>query len=96
MRTSFFGTDSKHPDEERTFAIDWSTHIGEATIDASAWDTDTGIEAETDAFTDTRTTVRLSGGTSRTKYYVRNTITLSDGDVLVGEFAIQVEDEKVS
>lgn len=76
----------KDPDAIRDFGINWTPDIGTSTITASTWllDGDTWVGSDlvkvADSFTDTNTTVRISGGTVGTTYLVTNHIVMSDGE----------------
>jgi hypothetical protein len=81
----------KDPDDVVDFALNWATHLadlgdGSDTIDTSTWSIETansGLAIETDAFTDTTTTVWLSGGLDNYREYdVRNRIVTAGGRTL--------------
>lgn len=65
------------PDNKNLYGFDWSdwlTELGE-TIAASQWILPTGITSEAEAFSDTATTIKLSGGTAGEQYIITNRIT---------------------
>lgn len=74
----------KDPAAVLDYGIDWDDEddpwlaSGE-TITASAWTVATGITKDSDSFSDTVTTVWLSGGTAGEEYDIKNTITTSAG-----------------
>ncbi|PWJ88365.1 hypothetical protein C8D77_11187 [Mesorhizobium loti] len=77
----------KDKDAIRDFGIDWTADIGESTIAASTWllnsETWAGggdLVKVASSFTDTNTTVRISGGVEGTTYLITNHIVMSDGE----------------
>lgn len=77
----------KDPDAIRDFGMDWSLDIGVATITGSTWLLNSEAWAGggdlvkvQDSFTDTNTTVRISGGVAGTTYLITNHIVMSDGE----------------
>lgn len=71
---------SKDSDAVLDYRVDWSAWLPEAdTISASTWTADAGITIDSSSFTDTSTTVWLSGGTVTEVYNVVNHITTADG-----------------
>lgn len=79
------GWDPKDPDEVLDYELDWSTRLATGdTITASSWSIATGDEelviGET-SFTDSTTTLWLSGGTLSTTYKVLNRVTTAQGRV---------------
>jgi hypothetical protein len=72
----------KDPDAIRDFPLDYSaylTSLGEGlTIVTSTWTVPDGITEEDSSFTDTSTTIRLSGGTDGADYELLNHVALSD------------------
>jgi len=72
----------KDPDEVRDYGVTWTADIGTAVISASAWESVEG-EAVVDAnsFTDTTTTVRISGGAAGETCALLNTVTLDTGEI---------------
>lgn len=78
---------NKDPDAIRDFGNDWTADIGTATIAASTWLLDGAAWAGggdlvkvASSFTDTNTTVRISGGIVGTTYLITNHVVLSDGE----------------
>jgi hypothetical protein len=69
----------KDPDAVLDYEIDWSEWLVTDTISASTWAADTGLTVDSDSFTDTATTVWLSGGVVGTSYEVVNHITTANG-----------------
>jgi hypothetical protein len=76
----------KDPDAVRDYGNDWSADIGTATIAASTWLLDgavwtgSSLVKVASSFTDTTTTVRISGGVVGTTYLITNHIVMSDGE----------------
>jgi hypothetical protein len=76
----------KDPDAIRDFGIDWSPDIGTSTVSASTWLLDgvtwtgSSLVKVASSFTDTTTTVRISGGVEGVTYLVTNRVVLSDGE----------------
>lgn len=71
----------KDPEAKRDYGLDWALDIGATTITASVWEVVSGdIVIESDSFTDTKTAVRLTGGTVGTGCTVKNHIVLSSGE----------------
>lgn len=62
---------------DETFAINWGnwldTGAGEV-LTSSTWDVPEGITLSNDDFTDTKTTIKLSGGELGKTYRITNTI----------------------
>ena len=78
------------------YGADWAptlSRVGDETITDSAWalisgDVTVGVDAiDADA---RGTSVRISGGTANTAAVVRNTVTLSDGQVLTTDAHLKV------
>lgn len=94
----------KDPDAVLDFGVDWkaltngtgkSDWLAEGeTITASSWDVPAGITQATPApsFTDTVTTIWLSGGTVGTSYTLTNHVTTSQGREDERSFTILIED----
>lgn len=78
----------KDPDAIRDFGIDWTPDLPEAVtiesstwlLDGEAWPVDADLVKVASSFTDTNTTVRISGGVVGTSYLVTNRIVMSDGE----------------
>lgn len=71
----------KDPDAVLDYKMDWTAWLGETdVIVASSWKVDSEeIVVDSDSFTDTDTTVWLSGGLNRKKYLITNSIETDDG-----------------
>jgi hypothetical protein len=69
----------KDPQAELDYGFDWGSWLDGDTIADSIWIADSGITVESDVFTDTTTTVWLSGGTLGCAYNVTNRITTAAG-----------------
>lgn len=86
MARSVIGREQHDPNAVLDYTIDWSGYLTEGdTIADSAWSaTPTSPSALTvgaSEFTDTTATVRISGGTSGTTYYLTNRVTLASGQI---------------
>ena len=69
----------KGPDEVLDYAGDWSAWLDSDTITASTWTVPDGLTKDSDAFTDTTTTIWLSGGTLGEQYDLENCVETSAG-----------------
>jgi hypothetical protein len=76
---------NKDPDEKLDFSIDWRTEgrlpVGDI-IDASLWISPVGITVESESFSNTITTIWLSGGTIGESYDFVNRITTFAGRIM--------------
>jgi hypothetical protein len=88
-------TTSKDQNSSENFYFDWS-RITTSTnvIVSSTWTVPVGIRHEASSFTDTRTLIKLSGGTAGTTYLLMNKIRLTDGQELPGYLKIVVTKEQ--
>lgn len=68
----------KDPNAVLDYGWDWSAWLGEDTIADSMWTVPDGIVSEQEEFTNTTTTIWLSGGTIDTDYTLINHITTSN------------------
>ena len=100
-RTQFGNVAAKTAAEMLDYGFDWSAWLATsveapATINTSTWATDEGITVTDTGLVNTSQTVcRLTGGTVGKKYWVTNTVTLSDGRRAVRSFQIQVVDRQI-
>lgn len=69
----------KDPNDVLEYQVNWSTWLATDTITASTWIMPTGITKDSDTFTNTVTTIWLSGGTAGTFYELVNRITTVGG-----------------
>lgn len=72
----------KDPDDNSDYGIDWTDWLDTDTIATSVWtiETGSGLTTSSNAFTTTKTTIWLAGGTIREKQYqVTNKITTAGG-----------------
>lgn len=67
----------KDPNSTLDYSFDWSLWLGTDTIVSSTWIAESGITIvpASEAFTDTTTTVFISGGATGEKYKLTNRIT---------------------
>jgi hypothetical protein len=81
----------KDPQAVLDYKIDWSAWLEDDTISASEWSATSGITIDSDSFTDTDTTVWLSGGTVGESYDATNEITTDGGRTDDRTITIQVK-----
>lgn len=87
------GTIQKDPHSTLDYKINWSTWLEGDIIISSVWSVPTGLVDEgLSEFTDTTTTVWLSGGTAGTSYVITNTITTAAGRTEDDSFKITVKE----
>lgn len=73
---------SKDPDSVIDYGVDWSRWLRDGeTISTSTWLVEDGLTIEREAFSDTITTVVLSGGTVNTQYTITNRVVTSFGAI---------------
>jgi len=66
----------KAPDAELDYSIDWTKGLdGTESIISSTWTVPTGLTSTSEAFTNDRTAIYLSGGTVGVTYTVLNEVT---------------------
>lgn len=70
---------NKDPDEVLDYSFDWGEFLNGDTISASDWDVEDGLTVGSDSFSDTVTTVWLSGGQAGRSYTARNRIVTAQG-----------------
>nr|WP_309504265.1 arabinofuranosidase catalytic domain-containing protein [uncultured Roseovarius sp.] len=80
----------KDPRTSAKFGFDWSAYLGTDTINTSVW-TAEGVNLTDDEKDTAITSVRISDGTARTEYTVRNTITTSGGDTFSRSALLEVK-----
>jgi hypothetical protein len=76
---------NKDPDEKLDFSVDWRTEgrlpVDDA-IDSSLWIVPVGITVESESYSDTLTTIWLSGGTIGQSYDFINRVTTLSGRIM--------------
>ncbi len=73
----------KDPDEIKDYMVDWADRLTEGdTIVTSTWIVPTGIVEDSNSFTDSTTTIWLSGGTLGTNYSFVNRVVTFEGRTL--------------
>jgi hypothetical protein len=73
------------------FRIDWSSAIGDDTINASEWTLPDGLSKVQDSFTTTTATIRLSDSSTPGKTFViENKVTLTSGQIKVQSLQIKI------
>ena len=82
----------KRAGEKADFTIDWSELLGVDTIASSAWSVPAGITQTTPSpsFTNTTTTIWLSGGTAGVEYDLLNTVTTASARIFPRSLRIKV------
>ncbi len=86
----------KDKDELLDYSEDWSDELGSATISTSTWiitpttQPSLDIVTNSEAQTDTGTSVKLEGGRNRTLYTVTNRVTTSDSLTLDRSFELLI------
>lgn len=63
----------------KDYTLTWATELGNDLIIGSTWTPEVGITVVDNSFTNTTTTVRVSGGTPGVEYSVVNHITTAGG-----------------
>ena len=72
-------TFTKDPSDVLDYQGLYASWLGSDTIATSTWVLPSGLTKDSDSFTDTTTTVWLSGGTAKSDYTVVNRITTAAG-----------------
>lgn len=81
-KTGIWYAPDKDPNSVLDYSIDWSDWLGSDTIHSSTWTLPAGIIKDPvgqDSFTNTVTTIWLSGGTAGTTYTILNRIVTHGG-----------------
>jgi hypothetical protein len=85
VRLVTLGSRTKDPADARTYSIDWSPWLAGLptadTIASSVWSLPAGVTLVAQANTTTKTSVRVSGGTTGTNYSISNTVTTTNGEI---------------
>ena len=87
---------NKDPNANLDYEIDWQTPtkpylaVGETIVDSSWTVSPVGLTMGADLFTNTTTTIWLSGGTVDTRYTVSNKITTSTGRIDERSFYVYI------
>ncbi len=77
----------KDPDEVLDYGIDWNGPAAEGgpwlesgdVLESSTWTADDGITIQSSSFSDTQTTVWVSGGTAGEQYELENDVVTAGG-----------------
>lgn len=87
----FNAVDSLDPSETKRYFMDWTHYIAPATVSGSTWAA-TGITTSNPVIDASGlvTAIFLTGGVVGTDYDVKNTITTSTGETLVGTGTVKV------
>ena len=83
----------KAPGEKLDYSINWLAWLNGDTISSPAWTCDLGITVVDQSYDTTSTTLWLSGGTVRTSYNCKNTVTTSGSRIGVRSITINVQDK---
>lgn len=82
----------KDPQSVLDYGFDWSDWLDtDDVVSTSTWTVPAGITEDSDAKTDTTTTIWLSGGTVGSKYRITNRIVTDDGRTEDRSFYVKVE-----
>lgn len=73
--TTTFTVFQKDPDAQLDYIIDWSSWLNGDSIVLSSWIVPSGITLVDESFTNSNSTIWLSGGTIGQRYRVTNRIT---------------------
>jgi hypothetical protein len=86
----------KDPDSILDYQIDWTPVMENNnpvdTISTSSWAQDGGVTIDSDSFTDTKTTVWVSGGTLGEYVNLTNTIVTAGPRTLVRTIKLSIKD----
>lgn len=83
----------KDPDATLDYVIDWEEWLPDGDIvTASEWSVPDGITAAAHAYTDTTSTVWLSGGVVGETYFVENRITTDAGRITDRTFRLKIKE----
>ena len=84
----------KDPDATLDYQFDWGPWLVSDTIATSTWISDSGltIVPASDSFTDTTTTVFVSGGAAGEKYTLKNHITTAGSRIDDRSILIQIRE----
>jgi len=85
----------KAPNDNYSYSVDWSNELGVDTINGSTWTLESGITNDGDSYTDSVSTIDLSGGTLGKAYEMTNNITTAGGDIYEKKLYIKVQDQLV-
>ena len=84
----------KDPVEVLDYQLDWSARLSGDTITTSNWTVSpTGVTLADDTYTDTASTVWLSGGALGDSYKLRNVITTAAGRTMVETISITLQEQ---
>lgn len=83
---------TKDPRSMEDFSIDWSRSAASNAIVTSEWSVSpSGLTVVTSSNTTTTALVRLQAGTEFSSYTVTNTVTLTDGQIKVKSFIVDIQ-----
>jgi hypothetical protein len=82
---------AKDPSDVLDYRIDWTAILRSDTIETSTWSVPSALTVDSHSFTDTRTTVWLSGGTVG-EHRITNTIVTASGRTLQRSVVLPVQE----
>lgn len=84
-------TFGKDPEDIIDYTVNWANVLGEDTINTSTWEVEEGtVTVDSNSFTDTTTTVWVSGGVLSEKTILRNQITTDGGRTMDQSVVLRV------
>lgn len=81
------------PDATLDYQIDWEAWLAGDTLTRSTWNVPDGLTHVADTYTDTTTTIWLSGGVVDTEYTVTNQIETDAGRTDERSFIVKVVEQ---
>ena len=81
---------TKDASEELDWTEDWSSWLGNDTIQSSSWTIPAGLTEVSSTNTSTAATIWISGGTNQANYVIKNAIATSGGRDGVRSFLLSV------
>ena len=95
--STFNFTDTKDPEHDEDFGIDWSDTLDESTpadtLTASTWTADAGVTVDSDTNTTTGTTVWVSGGARGAVCNLVNSVETAAGRKYQGLIELTLSDK---
>jgi hypothetical protein len=88
---------NKDPNEVLDYQINWARRVQSSrtpddTIESSTWIVPDGITSPSDTFTDTTTTIWLSGGTVDETYELTNRVVTTEGRTMDESVTIKIKE----
>lgn len=82
----------KDPDAILDYQINWEDWLDGDTISASSWEVDEGLTGTNQSYSDSVTTIWLSGGTVDIRYTLTNTIETNAGRTEERSFFVDIKE----